>query len=229
MANVPVKDVLKKVRQTFQQVDEFATEKAKRMKATCKFGCSACCYQLVSISFIEALVIADYLVRNRSMEQLTELKVKLREQSGRLRFKENRRTLFEARVPCVFLKMTDGPYVGECEIYRSRPLACRLQYVISDPEHCSPDSIVTGVDLVDMTQPHSAALKVICGGVPMLASHGPLAPMVLLALESAETGKNPSELDLEYWRRRTGAMLRSASAEMERHGIQESYVDEEQK
>jgi Fe-S-cluster containining protein len=223
MSFVAVKDVLRYARQTYQQADKLVADKAKQLKATCTKGCSACCYQLVSVSFIEALVVADYLVRNRTLDEIALLKEELKIQSDRLRFERNRLTLFEARVPCAFLKLS-APYVGECTVYGSRPLACRLQYVVSDPKHCSPDSPDPNVGLVDVSKLHVSALRAITGGSPQLAGHGPLAPMVLLAIEAAETGEHPSPLQLEYWHRRTEAMLNYSRAQMEIHGIKETYV-----
>lgn len=102
-----------------------AAQPALAAQVKCKRGCSACCYQNVSITLPEAhlLVIAA-------------------EESGGVDWD---RVLRQAEYPglagwrkmppdlraCVFLGAE-----GECRVYEHRPTACRKHMVITDPADC---------------------------------------------------------------------------------------------
>jgi len=224
MTLVPVRNIFKKVRQTYDTVDKQVGAQAARMKATCTRGCAGCCYQLVSASFIEALLIADFLLRNRKPEELETITQKLRTASARFRFSQNRTSLFLEKQPCPFLVAGEKPFTGECSIYAVRPSTCRMHYVVSDPKLCEPTQSYL-CDIIDMRGPAAEVVRVISGGSEVLASYGPLEPLVLHALEvSQNENATPSLLELEYWRRRIMAMISHDRAVQEANGIRDKYA-----
>ena len=122
--------------------------------ASCTPGCTACCRQLVVISPIEALAIAQFTRTHRSVASrlpnaLTawEARIAAAEElsrqmdgfdaadgyvsgadGGRLEF-----SYWREQIPCPFLDN------GHCSIYPVRPFACREHYVTSDPRRCAED------------------------------------------------------------------------------------------
>jgi hypothetical protein len=73
---------------------------------------------------------------------------------------------------------------GECRIYSVRPLACRTYYVVSAPEHCSPDKPGAGVQIIDPSEATLTAIEGIAkvvDTIPMLS--GSLQSMVLAGME----------------------------------------------
>jgi uncharacterized protein len=85
--------------------------------AICRRGCSHCCYQAVSITSQEAKRIAHATGRAMQNRPRTESAKAMRKRySGK---------------PCPFL--TDG----DCTIYETRPMACRLHFNMGDdPSVC---------------------------------------------------------------------------------------------
>lgn len=221
---VPVKNIFKKVRQIYTGIDKQVSAQATRMKATCTKGCAGCCYQLVSTSFIEALLIADFLLRNRTPEELKEVTQKLTAATARYRFSQNRTTLFLEKEPCPFLITGEAPFTGTCSIYAARPLTCRMHYVVSDPKLCEPTQSYL-CDIIDVRDATNQAVKIISGGSDVFASYGPLEPLVLHALEVSQQEKAvPSLLELEYWRRRIMSMINHDRAAQEEQGIKNKYI-----
>jgi len=121
---------------------------------SCKPGCSACCRQLVAVSHVEAVAVADLVaampterqvaVRNRFAQAATRL-----ERAGLLNPKEapGRRSLilddrdsavfdvsrkyFDLGIPCPLLENES------CSIYPNWPTVCREYHVTTPAENCS--------------------------------------------------------------------------------------------
>lgn len=110
----------------------------------CAKGCSACCYQRVTMSSTEAELI-EYRTGHKATRVMPGTPMKPIEAFG-------------AETPCTFL---DGN--GECSIYEARPYMCR-NFVTLDVDSllCQPENIRLAASK------HPAAT-----GVPMLAG-GPL-------------------------------------------------------
>ncbi len=160
-------------------------------KVSCRLGCTACCHQLIPLSEVEALHLAEY-VRSQPDERRAELEgrfaetLRQMEEAGilqPLREPETRgdRTLREIgltylahRIRCPFLED------GACSIHADRPLGCREYLVTSPNENCWEPSPET-VEMVPMPARMSGALISI--GQPP----APFVPLAL-ALEFATTG-----------------------------------------
>jgi len=97
-------------------------------------GCSGCCHQLPTMSFLEGLNVLEWL-RERGMGQLLVGRwgwvVRAAEylKNPRARVEE----WFNQQRGCVFL-VDDA-----CAVYEVRPVACRLDHSIDDPKRCDYD------------------------------------------------------------------------------------------
>ena len=89
-------------------------------EAACKRGCNACCKIQVEMSVWEAgLIGAELGLEVKTPPELNDSKARSLELLGRA---------------CGFLKE------GECSIYESRPLACRIHHSLNlDAAMCQPD------------------------------------------------------------------------------------------
>ena len=118
----------------------------KRGGITCRFGCTACCYQLVPVTDMEARFLnktVDSLpvdqsdaVRANATAVVRDLEAEgLLSEMGRFDqlSRSDRESLtlryFRMHAPCPFL---DGE---TCSIYEQRPLACR-EYLVTSPSEC---------------------------------------------------------------------------------------------
>lgn len=104
-----------------------------------------CCYQMVGVPLFEAVIIADWILRNGRSDILIELRKQGRDQVELL---TNRGGLtvrniikyhdeicgewFDQQRPCPFLSK------GRCLIYPIRPSSCSSHCVITPPEQCAP-------------------------------------------------------------------------------------------
>ena len=102
------KDGHKKV---LKQLRILIEKETRKVKSSCKKGCSHCCYMEV--------LLTDYEV-DRIKRYIKEKKIK-----------PNKERKGPGKGKCPFLSMK-----GECKIYEERPLACRNYLVINDPEDC---------------------------------------------------------------------------------------------
>jgi len=123
-----------------------ATDRQHR-KITCRFGCTACCYQLVPVSEVEARFLnklVDSLPRDQSDAVRASAAAVVRDLDAEGHLPEMSRfdrlshsdltslatRYFRMHAPCPFLE-------GEtCSIYEQRPLACREYLVTSPSERC---------------------------------------------------------------------------------------------
>ncbi|WP_454669197.1 YkgJ family cysteine cluster protein [Achromobacter kerstersii] len=108
----------------------------------CTRGCSACCYQRVTMSSTEAELInyktghkAARIIAGTSMKPIGE---------------------FGAQTPCTFLASN-----GECSIYEARPYMCR-NFVTLDIDSllCQPEN----VRLAALKHPAATAVPMLAGG-----------------------------------------------------------------
>jgi len=129
----------------YQAIDVSTKAAADKENATCLRGCAHCCYSLVACSVLEAIPIAEYMLKSALWApRLTKVKAKLEEEAalvdqlGGLRgpagSTDTSLSYMARKIPCTFLKKNK-----DCAIYSLRPVACRLYYVVSDPEQCSLD------------------------------------------------------------------------------------------
>jgi Fe-S-cluster containining protein len=81
--------------------------------ASCRKGCSHCCYQQPTTSVLEAMHIVTYL---KNKGKPLDLDPVWNWEKG--------------KVPCIFLEN------GECSIYEARPVMCRKYYVHTPKENC---------------------------------------------------------------------------------------------
>ena len=164
---------------TYRYVDSAVAKALEKLTISCKKGCNDCCKLLCTCTFAEALLIADTLLR-RSDEEWDAWLPKLRAAAQEADFPEvDNDTYFKKKVPCVFLKD------GACSIYEIRPAACRLHYVLTPPENCSPDAPTIKIQSPDFRPLEQMIWKVskqvldesFGGKMAMMA--GPLPLMVM--------------------------------------------------
>ncbi len=91
-------------------------------KISCRKGCSACCHQLVGVTRSEAKLLA---MRVRDGVSIDRKRLKRLAQ-----YLGSREAYMNEHSACVFLKD------GVCQVYDSRPVACRKHFVLSDPKEC---------------------------------------------------------------------------------------------
>lgn len=134
-------DVLE--RHVYPEIDEFAAamvcdgEQKEGHPVSCK-ACTvpACCYQIVTLSIPEALLLARQLRREqRNTPELSQYLRVLAAEQHRLRHV----AYFAQQRPCPFLDLD-----RRCSVYAIRPAACRAYWIWSPFENCgSTDSTVT--------------------------------------------------------------------------------------
>ncbi|PEI52373.1 YkgJ family cysteine cluster protein [Bacillus pseudomycoides] len=99
-------------------------------KAPCKKGCTACCFQQVSLQKIEAQRINIHI--NKKIKKV--IKYNLKETKARKKVPSSLWTNRQSSIePCPFLDITKG----ECSIYSIRPMHCRSHFVLSNPNMCN--------------------------------------------------------------------------------------------
>lgn len=115
---------------------------------TCKPTCNECCNQLIQITFLEGMLIDNYINNNFDYKKIRNLNTKNREQNVRkdslqnfenikeLRkfYKDNSNIVneyFKEENPCIFLSDK-----GLCEVYEVRPWSCRIHVSFSDIDKC---------------------------------------------------------------------------------------------
>lgn len=124
-------------------------------ESACRRGCNACCKIQVEMTGWEARVIAD------------ELGIKVKEPEAHKSGDSRQRSLELMGRPCGFLKN------GECSIYSSRPIACRLHHSLNlDAAMCQPDvpPEESMVPSLNMTVVHMA--YAMCSGATQTADIG---------------------------------------------------------
>jgi hypothetical protein len=106
----------------------------KGVVPSCRAGCFACCFGLVTLSRLEAEALLPHLTpaqKERLFEEGPRRLTLLREGKDDPRFLSR---FFQSRTPCLLL---EG---GLCGVYPQRPLACRGLLTEGDPRLCAPEA-----------------------------------------------------------------------------------------
>lgn len=111
--------------------------------APCKKGCSSCCSLYVDLTAIEAENIRRYILDNKSDDEISVYKTKLKDMREDMETTSRPYELSKEELdklhyeyalkdtPCMFLKED-----GACSIYEARPLSCRKFIVFSPRDKC---------------------------------------------------------------------------------------------
>lgn len=177
------KKPLRRLPALYQKLDGAMAEAGKKLEVTCTKGCADCCYQMVSMSLVEALAIIDHIYKkaNRAVHFKSRSLPIIQEQSELfLKGSVTVRMWFELQVPCVFLTQDNL-----CSVYDVRPVACRTYAVVSDPKLCSPESgaaqKVGAVDNRKMIKHSLAVTWEIAKELGVLDTHAPMPVALMLA------------------------------------------------
>lgn len=116
----------------------------------CRAGCAWCCYQLVEVTPLEAVILVEYLRATLPEDDFAALRDQVAGLDGVTRGM-NQDERFELRRPCALLDAQ-----GRCRAYDVRPLACR-GYNSTDADKCR-EAVDKVEEIVD-TLADSARLK----------------------------------------------------------------------
>ncbi len=130
-------------------------------QVTCGKGCSWCCFHWVEdVNSFEAEIIADFIKKQMTLEQVKNIAATCREDEAALERLDNiinekiaqlegereidttlllLSSYYQLERPCPLL----GPD-GSCSVYPVRPLTCRVYMSFSDPVRCAPANINDG-------------------------------------------------------------------------------------
>ncbi len=97
-----------------------------RAEHACASGCSWCCHQLVRISAVEAIALAEALREAYPSDWLLAIRERLATQAAIIAKIANPLEYHAANISCVFV---GGE--GECAVYEWRPLVCRGYHSLS--------------------------------------------------------------------------------------------------
>ncbi|MBU0615207.1 MAG: YkgJ family cysteine cluster protein [Nanoarchaeota archaeon] len=132
---------------------------------SCQKGCGHCCYQPVTATFPEVMLIVEYMKTDKGAKELFVEQYRNwrknfdpyaytdaanHDLQAAIRGKESNRLLDLAidRVQCPML------YDNECTIYQARPMVCRAMLSVDDPEKCKTGGLAmlaTGKTLTRVT------------------------------------------------------------------------------
>ena len=139
------------VKECNKELIEQLTEEGKTI--SCKKGCNYCCFQYISSSIAEGILIVDYLYRNDSiLRTFIKNYEKWKESAGTasreitsawtrsflsksnsfVSFEDVKGQYYDLQIPCPFL------INSSCSVYAVRPLVCASFYSASPPELCAP-------------------------------------------------------------------------------------------
>jgi Fe-S-cluster containining protein len=174
-ADIPAWTALKMV---YEHVDKRVDGLLQSEKVTCRGeGCAGCCYQFVSATTIEALLIAHHIINQpgwKDMLPAIRAAALINDFEG-----ITPGTYFRKAIPCVFLKDS------RCTIYKVRPEQCRYYFVVSDPADCMPPT-AKGTLALDMREAHNKIWALAMELLKAEPGHpivGPLPVMVVYALK----------------------------------------------
>jgi Fe-S-cluster containining protein len=161
-ANVPVTPQEEFVKRVYWSADEATAGKLawlhekEGIVSSCKIGCSHCCRFYILTNMAEIHALAQFVKRELSPEQITDL----RRKTQRWHAWEH---AIPGRMPSVTtpeaIDLTD--YVhrcpllvhGACIAYPVRPIVCRTHYVSTNPRFCTavndPDSTESSPVILD--------------------------------------------------------------------------------
>lgn len=101
---------------------------AEGMTPTCRKGCSACCYWPFSVSVLEAALVLECSIEEHKW---TTARREVVQRTAGLTTGLAFDVWLHGRIPCPFL------VDGFCEVYKARPLSCRVTRTTEDPSGCS--------------------------------------------------------------------------------------------
>src|SRR3990167_2135942 len=191
---IPLTAVIRRTRYVYNSIDP-QIEHLTANVASCKEGCAACCYQIVGMTFAEAITIAYFLVH------LGETDTSVLDAAS-----ENTVRIDDLHKKCPFLTPGDISWSGRCRIYPARPLACRLHFVTNDPVDCAPPCD-RPIQLLDAKDTHKEAIKIIACDDDLLSVYGPLPQFVAHAVRCLLGQTKPNLIDLWNWGRRLSKAL----------------------
>lgn len=161
------------------------------VQSSCQPGCSACCSRLVYVSLAEAIIMQEYLVKNKTWESVRE------DVETLLPLLENAQpvTWFQMNQACPVLDKT----TRLCRAYEVRPTPCSVHFVTSDPALCDPWSTVKGeYKPLTFTDLHEEFLTKLNGAIDangIFAIRLPI-PSALLLAEKIQQIKPSTEEEL---------------------------------
>jgi len=97
----------------------------------CRKGCSSCCYQLIHVLIAEAIIIYEYL---KTQKQWQAVRERARAQFEFLKDNPHPIVWFKMGKQCPVL----DPETKTCMAYSTRPIACAIHFVLSNPKTCDP-------------------------------------------------------------------------------------------
>lgn len=167
--NSPIERARLAHRETQKYINEIIQNPIVKKYMSCKKGCTACCYSQVAVTSDEAILLAD-LVKKGVKIDYERLK-KQADQGNNYRDWYN---LNYKDRSCVFLSDK-----GACQIYDDRPLVCRTNMVLSDPQLCdTKDGKLKPIRLIDTDKPN----MIIIGAYEVADSSGTLAKLLFETL-----------------------------------------------
>jgi Fe-S-cluster containining protein len=180
----------------YRETDREVEEKAAKLGSRCSKGCASCCHLLVSVTFPEAVAVAEHVLSWPSSYAVTQLVARLNAQVqvvAKGMADKDPELYFRSKLPCVFLDQG----TQACTIYAQRPSACRLHHVVTDPALCSPEAEAATVGRVDfqdvgLRHVNEAAQASSRASSPLWS--GPFQVMLLWALKMLREGRTAVEL-----------------------------------
>jgi hypothetical protein len=130
----------------FQGCDDVATRELAQLAtagvvASCTAGCAHCCSLEIPMSRVEGEALVEWLLANRSVEELAAIRDRLRawlvwyrtEYPRLVASGLDRSDVFFRHAPLCALNVD-----GRCSAYPVRPVTCRNHYVTSPVATCDP-------------------------------------------------------------------------------------------
>lgn len=200
----------------YRETDREIQARAEQLGATCRKGCSDCCSMLISVTFPEAVAVAEALLTDPAHAFLLKgLLPRLHAQIEHIVAGIQKREpghYFKAKQPCVML----DPQTKTCSVYAARPSTCRLHYVATDPAWCSPDDAAQTVARLNMAELSRTHVNEACRAANQTQTplwSGPFQIMLLWALKLLAEGRSSIEaahaqpeklgaMSLHLWRAR---------------------------
>lgn len=176
-------------------------------RASCRPGCSHCCYQLTPVLWVEALNMARAVralptERQRQIEAACQVQLRLLE-----RISTNPHARWQKlMVACPMLEN------GRCSVYGSRPLGCRGHAVSSDPANCDLSELNSVALVPGMIIPLMPPMMLAYQQNSVPKYEGPIAIMLHYALMAPDTFKKAKGHDV----------LARVSKKWRKHGASES-------
>jgi len=158
---------------------------------SCRPHCSACCSRLLTISMAEAIIIYEYLKKNKNwavVRALAEKQLSLLEAAGSI-------TWFKMRQRCPVLDQD----TDLCRAYTFRPAACSIHFATSNPKLCDPWSTEQGrfqaLDFTDLFEKFEQRMTETIRGHGIFSLRLPMPSALLLAEKvSVKSGLDLNEV-----------------------------------